>query len=407
MVESVNTEVEDVNEAPPQIDRIEREAPAERRSIRETLEKTFKDAHTEEDRETRRTRDKEPKRETKQRGEDGKFVATEETPEVPDERTEVPEEGTDPEVKEVQPVEAQAPAAWTKEAKAEWAKLPEQVRAAVLKREQDTEKGVKELKGKYADIEKAIAPHVPAIQQFGKTPAQAVEQLFAWFQALAQNPDQAIPALIQSYNYDPKKLVQAFGLQVQPQAQEQAKPTEAADIDLDPQVKSYISKLEEKINGLQTQVGQQLNGVMSTFQEQSMAKTHEVLNNWAKDKPYFAEVRTLMGQLLTPDPNTGMAAVPLKEGRVDLDAAYDMAVWSNPEVRGKLLAEQATKADQARKAKADTEAKAHREAAEKARRASGSLAPATPGAEASRKGNPNKGKSVRESIMAAREELSS
>lgn len=404
MVESVDTEVEVNNEAPPQIQ--EREAPStERRSVRESLEKTFKDAHTEEEREVRRPR--EPKRDAnKQRDGSGKFVATEEAPEVSDERTEVPEEGAEPEVKEVQPVEAQAPAAWTKDAKAEWAKLPEQVRAAVLKREQDTEKGVKELKSKYEDIEKAIAPHVPAIQQFGKTPAQAVEQLFAWFQALAQNPDQAIPALIQSYNYDPKKLVQAFGLQVQPQAQEQVKPDEAIDIDLDPQVKSYISKLEEKINGLQTQVGQQLNGVMSTFQEQSMAKTHEVLNNWAKDKPYFAEVRTLMGQLLTPDPNTGMAAVPLKEGRVDLDAAYDMAVYANPAIRAKVLADQQAKADQARKAKAATEAKAQTEAAEKARRASGSLAPSTPGSEASRKAT-NKGKSVRESIMAAREELNS
>src|SRR5260221_11148537 len=52
-----------------------------------------------------------------------------------------------------------------------------------------------------------------------------------------------------------------------------------------------------------------------------------MLNKWAEDRPNYQEVRVLMGTLLTPDPQTGQAAVPLKsDGTIDLDTAYRWAV---------------------------------------------------------------------------------
>jgi len=45
------------------------------------------------------------------------------------------------------------------------------------------------------------------IRQFGKTPGQAVGQLFSWFDALAKNPDEAFPALIKSYKYNPDQML--------------------------------------------------------------------------------------------------------------------------------------------------------------------------------------------------------
>ena len=113
-----------------------------------------------------------------------------------------------------------APAAWTKEAKEVWAQLPPAVQAAVVKREADVQKGVDELKQRYTDLDQALAPHVQAIRQHGHTPAQAVHQMFSWFQALTANPDAAFPALIKSFNYDPRRLVP----QQQPAAAQPAQP---------------------------------------------------------------------------------------------------------------------------------------------------------------------------------------
>jgi hypothetical protein len=383
---NVDTEVE--TNVPSQLDT---EKPTERRTVRESLERTFEDARRDEQRTQRDQR-----RDTNRRDETGKFVQPEEKQET---ETEV-------EPKEVvTEVTTQPPTAWTKEAKEAWGSLPEHVQAAITKREADTEKGVTELKAKYSEIDKALAPHVEAIKRFNKTPAEAVKQLFDWFQALAQNPDQAFPALIKSYNYDPNKIVAAFGLQTQPPKQE-TKTEEQPEGDIPPAVQSYITKLEEKLNGLQAQVGQQLDGVMRNVAEQSMAKTHETLNMWAKDKPHFEEVRTMMGHLLTPDPNTGVAAVPLKDGKVDLDTAYDMAVWARPDIRNKIMAEEKSKMEAAHKAKVAAEAKAQKEQAEKAKRASGSLPTGTPGADVAKR-QQTRGKSVKESIRQSIEELSS
>ncbi len=399
MGESVNTEVERT-EVPPQV---EREVTKERPSVRESLERTFSDAHKEEEKEVRSRRD--TRRDTNTRDASGEF----ETQEGETDKSETGKvEGEETEVEASQGTQVQtAPAAWAKDAKEAWATLPQQVQAAVLKREQDVEKGIKSLKDQYSELDKAIAPHKEAIQKFGKTPGQAVEQLFAWFQALAQNPDQAIPALIQSYNYDPRKIIQAFGIQPQAAPEPKKEVEEQPEGDISPAVQNYITKLEERINGFEQKVGQSFNGIMGSFQEQSMAKTHEILNTWAKDKPYFNEVRTFMGHLLTPDPNTGVAAVPLKDGRVDLDTAYEMATWGNPEVRAKVLADQKAKADADRTAKLKAEADLQQKQADKSRRASGSIPPGTPGAEVSRKTTPPKGRSVRDSLKDSIEELRS
>lgn len=377
----------------------ERTEPTERLSIRDNLKKAFEDGRRDD-----------TKREDTKRDETGRFQRTrKETTEQPEIEVK-PDDGTGDVVSEDKSAEvvAQPPAAWAKEAKETWAQLPPQAQQAILKREQDVEKGVNELKAKvasYTDIDKALQPHIESIRKFNKTPAQAVEQLFAWFQALAVSPDQAFPALIKSYNYDPQKLMAAFG--IKPEVKTEAKPEEVVEGSVPPAVQSYISKLEEKINGLQNQVGQQLNGITSQFAEQSAAKTQEVLVNWAKDKPHFEKVRVFMGHLLTPDPTTGVAAVPLKDGRVDLDTAYDMAINASPEIRAVLRAEEQAKAEAARKAKATAEAKAQQDQANKSRKAAQSITTGAPGVEVSKKGAVKKGKSVRESLAEAIEEARS
>lgn len=304
-----------------------------------------------------------------------------------------PQENEPDEVaKEVAP----APEAFSKEAKAEWAKTPPTVQQAILKREQDVLKGVQELKGRYSDIDKSLEPHIDAIRRHGHTPAQAVSQLFGWFQALAGNPEQAFPALAKSFNYDIAKIAAAAGQQQDGKAPVQGQPGG----EIPPAVQKYINDMHQEVAGLKQAMTEKIGGLESTFQQQSEAKTQEVLMNWAKDKPHFESVRGLMAQLISS------GAVPLKNGQVDLDGAYDMAIYSNPDVRTKLLSEQEAARQKAAKEKADKERQAQQVQADKARRAGVNISGGAPGASGPIAGRPGKkGKSVRESLADAMEEI--
>jgi len=387
----LNTEVQQTETLPPP------DPKGERLSVRESLERSFEEARDEPEEREREPRERIKERKVQSRKSD--VVEPEQEVEQPEQASEEVEEQT-----QVQPTtEAQPPSAWTKDAKAAWDDIPNHVKAAITKREADVEKGVKELKDKYSEFDKAVAPHLDEIKRFNKTPGQAVAQIFQWFEALSKNPDQAFPALIQSYGYDPRKIAAAFGLNQTQQAQPQVKPEQEAEPEVEgEEMPSWAKTLKDTIE----QTRQQQYYMQQNFAEQSLAKTHELLETWAKEKPYFQDVRIMMGHLLTPDPNTGVAAIPLKDGRIDLDAAYDAAIWARPDIRAKILADETAKADAARKAKQTQEAKLQSEQAAKAKRAAGSISPQTPSGELSKK-PVTKGKTVKQSIRDAMEELSS
>lgn len=376
----------------------------EKLSIRQSLEKGFADAKIQDP--AAKPAPKAPKAKDKPARAADEMRAEAES--VGGIETEAPAGGAAPVAEESAPKTA-APTAWPKEAKEAWQALPAQVQAAVLKRETDVQKGVDELKDKYAEIDGAIAPHIDAIRRHGHTPAQAVNQMFSWFHALAGNPDVAFPALLRSFNYDPRRLApqqqqpaaQPGGAQPQPQVGTDGKPiavAQPADA-IPPAVQQYINQITNKLGQLENAFSQQIGQVQNTFQQQSEAKTQEVLMGWAKDKPYFEKVRVLMSQLIAS------GAVPLKDGRVDLDGAYEQAIWANPEVRSAVQAD-VVKQNAAVAAAAQAKEKAAQQAAaDKARKSNVSLAPSAPGS-GSPQGKPKKGRSVRESLKDAMEELS-
>ena len=268
----------------------------------------------------------------------------------------------------------------------------------MLKREADMAKGVEELKGKYKDIDTAFAPHMDAIRRHGHTPAQATAQLFGWFQALAANPKVAFPALAKSFNIDLATLIAQPQQQQQPAGGEQQQPAGA----IPPELQKYITDLQAELGQVKQAFTQEIGGLKSTFQQQSEAKTQEILSAWSKDKPHFEAVRGLMAQLIQS------GAVPLKDGQVDLDGAYDMALYANPQVRQQVLTERQEAAKAASLAKAAAEKKAQQEQAAGARKAAVSVNGGAPGGVGAAQAKPKgKGKSVRESILEAREELSS
>ena len=99
------------------------------------------------------------------------------------------------------------PKSWNKEEKALWNDLPEAARAAITRREADTEKGVAELRTRYQDIDTAVAPYKAVMTQNNVTPAQAdmaeehsQEFLALGFGVTRLGPDQlalrAVPTLL-------------------------------------------------------------------------------------------------------------------------------------------------------------------------------------------------------------------
>ena len=307
-----------------------------------------------------------------------------------------------------QQVQTKPPEGWAKEAKAVWEQLPPEIQTAVSKRETDMAKGVDDLKKKYTEIDQALQPRMDVIRRHGHTPAAAINQLFAWFEAISANPQVAFPALAQSFKFDLRTLpglvqaAQAQQQQPQPGQQPVQGQQPAQQTDIPPALQQYIGQLQQEVQALKEGVGQQIGQLTSSFAQQSQAKTEEILANWAKDKPYFEDVRKMMAHLIT-----SQAVPPLPNGNADLDKAYDMAMFALPDVRTKILADQQTAAEEARKVKAAAEKAAQQEQANKARRASGgSLTPSAPGNVIAQQGKPKKGKSVRESIMDARAELS-
>jgi hypothetical protein len=289
-----------------------------------------------------------------------------------------------------------APAAWDKAAKAEWAGLPAKVKAAVLKRERDTEAGVELLKGKvldrYGEVEAAMAPYEGAAARFGKTLGQATAQLWQWFDALSKYPDQAFPALLKSYNYPLWRLLMAHGI---PQPAVAEIDRWLKTIPLTPQQQQAF---QQKKLADERAIYQQ-----RAAAEESRQRTQAFLDQWSADKPNFDAVRVTMGYLLSCDENTGSTLIPLTAaGKVDIDAAYEWAeILHGYREHPYIVSWRESQQAGAKAQRATEQAKAKR-----ARIAGSNINGSAPDGEVSRKSTPTRGLSVRDSLKAAISELS-
>ena len=275
------------------------------------------------------------------------------------------------------------PQAWTKEEKALWNDLPPAAQAAINRREVDTAKGVQELRTRYQDIDTAIAPYKAVMTQNNVTPGQAIQQLFKWHMELAgPNKVQAFIALGKSFGIDPATLPAAS-----------ADTTEKkADAD---QGNTIPENLRPVITNLETRI--------KSFEEQNAAAAANAAKqtwiNWAKDKPHAETVRGLMANLINSDLaliQAGQQQVSntIKDGSIDMDAAYQAAIYAHPQVRQTLLQE-----DQAKR---DKEARA---AAAKAKNAGASMRSGAPAGTVVAKTDAPKVESVAESIRRALAEV--
>lgn len=316
--------------------------------------------------------------------------------EAKDERI-TPDEGEEEDKAEKEPKEPvesiDPPPYYKNKGRAVWNKLSADDKKLIVAREEEVSRGFlqvsQRIKG-VEEIEKAIAPRIRYIQEYGTTPGVVVDRLFQWMEGI-NNPRTRLSTfkdLAESFGVDLSQLVS--GVQQQSQTE---------------QNQNSNSEPPEWFNEFTGVVQEEIGSIKSNLASQQERALHSYVSNWAKDKPHYETVRELMGQLISG------GAIPPKNGLVDLDGAYEAAVKLHPDVAAQVAQEASEKAAKEAADKAKKDAQERITKLNKARAAGSGLKPAAPSLASSSGGQPKnlngKGNkvSVRDSLRQAIDDL--
>ena len=277
------------------------------------------------------------------RGPDGKFLSKEQAPGlVP---AAAPPAGTEP-----KPETMEAPARWTVEEKAAFAKWPPEARKEIAahygRMEADYTRKTQEAAAMRREAEPLLnlfAPHREELALHGLTPETVIRRWAAAEQRLQRDPQSAIRWLAETYGVDLDAL--------------------AAEA---PQTDPTLAPLETRLGQVEAAIRANGRNAAEAGHRQGMAAIDA-----------FAQQKDAQGNLLHPHLDKvalvmlGLAHQERAAGRApDLAVLYDTAVWANPETRESMLAAQRDSAKAAAAAEADAKAKA---AALEARKAGASV----------------------------------
>jgi len=263
------------------------------------------------------------------RASDGKFASKEP-------QNAAPAEPTSDQPAEVPQVETAKPSidppnSWSSEQKAQWASIPPAAQEYIARRETEAHQAITRAGQRLKEVEpvtQVLDAYAQDFAQKGISPAQGIAILANAQRQLDANPVQGLIDIARSYGIDLSHAFQGDG-----QAQQVAPEVMQLRSEID-QLKGYLTQQQRSAHEAQ----------MTTLQSE--------IATFAKDKPYFDEVRPTMAALL----QNGQAET--------LDAAYDMAVHALPTTRSRILEDQ-RKAEDAKRT-AEQKAKA-----EQAKRATG------------------------------------
>lgn len=223
-----------------------------------------------------------------------------------------------------------APQSWSKEAKSEWAKVPESIRAEVAKREMDIHQMVTRHDGELRlgrEIKDIVTPYMPLIQAAGSTPANTINGLLNTAYQLQTGTADARKNIIRQIAKDYGVDLADIGAE-----QEYTDPTIA-------QLQREIESLKQAANPV---------ALKSQLQEEmESAKINAEVQAFASDPAnvHYQAVKGIMASLL----GNGQAA--------NLKEAYDMACYASPQIRSTLEAK--ARAEQEAKRKAELAKKKH------------------------------------------------
>ena len=267
--------------------------------------------------------------EDKSRDDKGRF-ASKEAPaeEAPVEQPEEPEA-------HVVPPELQKLGLRKDEAEA-FSKADKAVQDAFIRRSDEMHRGFEQVRNKAqfgSEVEQAIGPLLPVLQQNNIAPVEAVRRLFgAEMQLRNGSPAQKVAML--------NKLATDYGIdlgQVNEYAANQ------------PMVDPRVQALEQQLQQQQSWIQQQ--NQATEWRERQTLNSEITRFASSPEHGFFEEVRGDMAGLL----QAGLAP--------DLATAYDMAIYANPAVRARVLAQQQVKAQESGRTAASQKASSAKAAA--------------------------------------------
>ena len=213
------------------------------------------------------------------------------------------------------------PQDWSDRSKVKWQQLPRSVQEDLLK---------VEAKGRYGVLHEIIEPYRQRFALKGQAPEQAIGALVAAWDGL-ENPETRLNTLrwlAHSYGIDPAQFAPPAS------GNGQANPAAPNGVAGEPEyVDPQVAALREVVSGLE----QKLTQFASQSQQQLQAQEEQRRNSIASQvsafradpsHPHFDIVEGDIAALLRVNPG------------LDLQKAYDKAVWANDTVRETILAEQ-------------------------------------------------------------------
>lgn len=207
------------------------------------------------------------------------------------------------------------PKSWKPDFAPKWETADPDLRAEVLRREEDFHKGLTPYRALAEKVKGALAP-VAELVQSGQDPFELFSAFGNYHKALS-NPKTAVEAF--------RFLMADYGITAE------ALSAEA------PYVHPQIAALQEQLGSVQSRLSTQDQAV----QQAHLNNLRSTITQFAADpaNEHFEAVGGKMATLLRADP------------RLTLKDAYDQACWLEPEVRAKVLKKQAAAdAETARKA---------------------------------------------------------
>lgn len=262
------------------------------------------------------------------RDETGKFAKTEVKTDKPD--TTVAQKTQ--ELKDVKR-EIKAPASWKSEARAKWETLPDDIRAEVARREEETHSIISRHDDDRAfakQLKEVINPYMPLIQSEGGTPAGAVRDLLNTAYVLRTGSPQQKATLL-------RQVAQQYGVDLSQGAQTQQVPN-------DP----IVQQLYQKV----AQLEGTLTNAERAKQQQEQSAINQQIQAFASDPKnvHFEAVKPHMAALL----QSGLAK--------DMEDAYEQAIYARPDIRSTFLEQRNAESETKRVAEAKVKADAARKA---------------------------------------------
>ena len=221
------------------------------------------------------------------------------------------------------PAPTKAPQAWRPAAREQWAKLPPEVQAEVVRREVEVAtslEGLADAKKLHQSFRETVGPYEAMIRSEGGEPMAAVGNLLQTAMALRTAPPAhkgaLIAGIIQNYGIPLEAINAALGGEQTTQGQPQQAQAEYRD----PRVDQLFQQIEE--------------GKRQRAAEQAR-QTEETINSFRHSHEFFEDVRGDMHDLMEAAGKRGVA--------LSLEDAYSRACKLHPEISNVLQQRESAK----------------------------------------------------------------